>query len=67
MSKTTQFKRLRRAFEHHCVVNKLFLPYKANVLIWLETIDAAQSFSTDERSRLVDYIWDHLWQLNLVE
>jgi hypothetical protein len=64
MLETIQYERLRRAFEHHCVVNKLFLPYKANVLIWLETIHSSQAFSSEERSRLVDYIWDHLWQLN---
>ena len=64
MSETIQYERLRRAFEHHCVVNSFFLPYKANVVIWLETIDLAKSFSSEERSRLVDYIWDHLWQLS---
>jgi hypothetical protein len=64
MLKTTQYKRLRRAFEHHCVTTGLFSPYKANVLIWLETINATQSYSSEERSHLVDYIWDHLWQLS---
>lgn len=64
MSKTKQYKRLRRAFENHCVVTGLFSPYKANVLVWLEKINMVKSYSSEERSKLVDYIWDHLWQLN---
>ncbi|UCD33050.1 MAG: hypothetical protein JSW04_01685 [Desulfobacterales bacterium] len=64
MTKTTQYKRLKRAFEHHCVVTGLFSPFKANVLIWLEATHSTQSYSSEERSQLVDYIWDHLWQLN---
>ena len=64
MSKIAHYNRLRRAFEHHCVVTGLFSPYKASVLIWLEASNAVRPCSSEERSMIVDYIWDHLWQLN---
>ena len=60
MSKLSQYRRLKRAFENYCVTIGLFSPFKANVLIWLEAINVTRSYSSEERSRLVDYIWDHL-------
>jgi len=36
LTKTKQYKRLKMAFEHHCVVTGFFGPYKANVLLWLK-------------------------------
>lgn len=64
MLKTNQYKRLRTAFEHHCVITGLYSPYKANILIWLEASNIIKSYSSEERSNLIDYIWDNLWQLN---
>ena len=64
MLKSYQYKRLRTAFEHHCVVTGLYSPYKANILIWLAANDMIRLYSSDERSKLIDYIWDNLWQLN---
>ena len=64
MLETKQCKRLKTEFEHHCVTTGLFRPYKANVLLWLESDNVTQFDSAEERSRLIDYIWDNLWKLN---
>ena len=62
LSKTKQYKRLKTAFEHHCVVTGFLGPYKANVLLWLEKNNIIKFYTAEERSKLVDYIWDNLWQ-----
>ena len=64
MLEAQQCKRLKTAFEHHCVTKKLFRPYKANVLLWLESSNITKFDTIEDRSRLVDYIWDNLWQTN---
>lgn len=64
MLEANQCKRLRTAFEHHCLTKKLFHPYKANVLLWLENSNPTKFDTVEERSKVVDYIWDNLWKIH---
>lgn len=62
MLEAEQCKRLKAAFENHCATTKLFRPYKANILLWLENNLNTRFDTIDDRSKVVDYIWEHLWE-----
>ena len=64
MLEAKQCMRLKTEFEHHCVVNGMFRPYKANVVLWLENSPEARFDNIEDRCQIVDYIWDNLWKIH---